>query len=136
MRLPQRQHRQEGTRPLTYLAYVIAALMLLATNTSKMTGYEGLHAYLRDVVSIQGVFFWASIGIWVLAMAIVLIGGRKLNLKGCGGCLTVLLVLLPAIQYLMLWLSQILERSTGAHGITDPVHFWIAVGVLAFLGSG
>jgi hypothetical protein len=121
---------------MTYLAYVIAALMMLATNTSKMTGYEGLHVYLRDVVSIQEAFFWASIGIWVLAMGIVLLGGRKLDLKGCSGCLTFVLILLPAIQYLMLWLSRILERSTGAHGITNPVHFWIAVAVLAFLGSG
>jgi hypothetical protein len=121
---------------MTYLAYVIAAFMMLATNTSKMTGYEGLHIYLRDVVSIQEVFFWASIGIWVLVMVIVLTGGRKLGMKGCGGCFSVLLVILPAVQYLMLWLSRILERSTGAHGVTNPVHFWIAVGVLAFLGSG
>jgi hypothetical protein len=122
---------------MTYLAYVIAAFMMLFTNTSTMSGGEGLHIYLRDVVSIQEVFFWASVVIWVLAMAFVLIGRRKrLDLRGCAGCLTFLLVFLPAIQYLMLWLSQVLERSTGTGGITNPVHFWVATGIVVLLGSG
>lgn len=110
--------------------------MMLAMNTSKMSGYEGLHVYLRDVVSIQGAFFWASIAIWVAVMAIVLIGRRWADMRAGAGCLTFALVFLPAIQYLLLWLSRVLERSTTAHGITNPVHFWIAVGVLACLGSG
>jgi hypothetical protein len=121
---------------VTYLAFVIAAFMMLAASTSTMSGGEGLHIYLRDVVSIQEVFFWASAGIWVLALAVILAGGRKLDLRGCAGCLTFLLVFLPAIQYLMLWLSQVLERSTDAAGITNPVHFWIAAGIVVLLGSG
>lgn len=123
---------------MTYIAYVIAILMLLFSNTQGLPFEEGVDRMLDNAVAVQGVMLWIAIAIWIGVVLLVGLHYRSLrksgdtSATGCGALFAVVAVGYPLYQFVMVKLSMMLANSWGPHGATDPVRFW-GVAALMFL---
>ncbi len=132
---------------MCYLAYVIALLAVVFGNTQGMTLTQGADRLLDIAVSVNKVFLWVAIAIWVLLLAmIIIIGKGKVHISFSNyhhslfGCIVLFLmlivILLPVIQYGLYRFSMVFASSFGPEGIIEPVKFWACSVVMLIFGLG
>ena len=120
-----------------YLAYVIALVALVLSDTQGMTINQGVDKLLDDAVGINQFFLWLILGFWALGLFLSLFEGFRRNAKSClgCGCITFLLVFLPPIHFIIWQVNVGLANSFGPSGPTDPVQFWALVALTVFMGA-
>lgn len=127
-----------------YLAYIIALVMVIFSDTRGVSMTQGIDLFLDKAAGINGLFFNVSVVIWIILAVIVTIfflQGKvsvslRAELSSCGCLLLGILTFLPAIQFVIWKLSEGMAASWGAEGPTDPVRFVAFLLLTLLLGTG
>jgi hypothetical protein len=122
-----------------WLAYSIALLALLFSSTKGESFNQGIYSFLNGAAFWNGVMFWIALGIWGIALLIVLgllvFGNRDLKSMSLGcGCANFFLVGLPLFQGILWWMSSMMASTWTPGGLVDPVKFWLLVALFFLVG--
>lgn len=122
-----------------YLAYIVAAIMMLFEETSNLTRDEGIDMFLDKAASVNEFIFYAVLVVVAILIAISFIlslMGRSVEIGAGCGCSSMMLLLLPLARFIVWRLSVGMANNWDAAGPTDEVRFYVYLVLTILLGSG
>lgn len=124
----------------------LSALIALFTTRDDVTGTLWNDAYFDRLVVVETWFFHASWWIWgigiVVGIIIALLIGYTLS-SGSGrvvscqvGCLGIVFLLLPLLEYITMRLAMSMASAYGPEGVINQGKLIISAALYLFLGVG
>jgi len=136
-----------------YLAYLTSLTVLAFKDTTGLTFAEGLDIFLDIVTKVNRIMFWVVLFLWSFLILVYLgllvlafpratstisTEGRFVVFGGgeCTGCIGLIMLIALLTQWVVWRCSVVMANSWGPEGYTDPVKFWVMLGIIILLGIG